>query len=231
MNCSNYLGATLLPHRKCRFRVWAPGVQAVEVCIVSPHERTIPMHKDERGYHQALVPEIEAGALYFYGLDGTRQRPDPASRCQPWGVHGPSQVMDPAFPWEDSLWFGLPLRDYILYELHVGTFTAAGTFDAVIEHLDYLKDLGNHGDRTDACSTVSRHRNWGYDGVYPYAVHNSYGGPDGLKRLVNACHVRGLAVVLDVVCKPSRAGRQLFMGFRPILHRQVQDALGLGDQF
>jgi maltooligosyltrehalose trehalohydrolase len=200
MNGSNYLGATLLPEGKCRFRVWAPAVQTMEVCIVSPYERTVPMTKDDRGYHQAVVADVKIDTLYFYRLDGTRQRPDPASRSQPQGVHGPSQVTDSGFTWQDSSWFGIPLRDYILYELHVGTFTRKGTFDAAIEHLDYLKNLGITAIELMPVAQFPGTRNWGYDGVYPYAVHNSYGGPEGLKRLVNACHTRGLAVVLDVVC-------------------------------
>jgi maltooligosyltrehalose trehalohydrolase len=200
MNCCHSLGATLLPDGKCRFRVWAPAVQKVKVCIVSPNERIVPMKKNDRGYHEAVASDIEPGTRYFYDLDGARQRPDPASRHQPEGVHGPSQVIDPAFPWEDSPWFGIPLRDYVLYELHVGTYTAAGTFDAVIEHLDYLKYLGITAIELMPVAQFPGTRNWGYDGVYPYAVHNSYGGPDGLKRLVNACHMQGLAVVLDVVC-------------------------------
>jgi maltooligosyltrehalose trehalohydrolase len=137
--------------------------------------------------------------LYFYRLDGTKDRPDPASRYQPHGVHGPSQVIDSTFPWEDQSWFGLPLKEFIIYELHVGTFTSTGTFDAITAQLEELKGLGITAIELMPVAQFPGNRNWGYDGVYPFAVQNSYGGPKGLKRLVNACHNIGLAVVLDVV--------------------------------
>ncbi|MBP1726352.1 MAG: GlgB, partial [Deltaproteobacteria bacterium] len=139
------------------------------------------------------------GTRYFYRLDGESERPDPASRFQPEGVHGPSQVVDSRFSWGDAGWFGLPLRDYIIYELHVGTFTGEGTFAAVVTHLEQLKELGITVLELMPVAQFPGSRNWGYDGTYPFAVQNSYGGPDGLKHLVSACHQRGLAVVLDVV--------------------------------
>ncbi len=121
------------------------------------------------------------------------QRPDPASHFQPTTVHGPSELTDPAFDWTDLQWFGLALRDYIFYELHVGTATPEGTFEAVIPHLSDLKDLGVTAVELMPGAQFPGGRNWGYDGVYPFAVQNSYGGPTGLKRLVNACHKHGLA--------------------------------------
>jgi maltooligosyltrehalose trehalohydrolase len=114
-------------------------------------------------------------------------------------VHGPSQVVDPDFPWEDQGWFGLPLKEFVVYELHVGIFTQAGTFEAIIAHLDDLKELGVTAVELMPVAQFPGSRNWGYDGVYPYAAQQSYGGPEGLKRLVNACHQKGLAVLLDVV--------------------------------
>lgn len=142
---------------------------------------------------------VEPGSRYLYRLDGGKERPDPASRFQPEGVHGPSQVLLSDFPWEDSAWVGPPLKGYILYELHVGTFTEEGTFEAVISHLDELKDLGITALELMPVAQFPGDRNWGYDGVYSFAVQGSYGGPEGLKTLVNACHRKGLAVVLDVV--------------------------------
>src|SRR5208283_1818802 len=139
------------------------------------------------------------GTRYFYRLDGNKERPDPASKFQPEGVHGPSQVIDPHFVWEGPHWSGIPLSHYVLYELHVGTFTAQGTFDAIVPHLDELKDLGITAIEMMPVAQFPGERNWGYDGVYPGAVQNSYGGPEGLKRLIDACHQRGLAVILDVV--------------------------------
>jgi maltooligosyltrehalose trehalohydrolase len=157
------------------------------------------MERQEKGYHEIVADGIEPGALYYYRLDGQMERPDPASRSQPQGVHGPSQVVTAEFPWKDERWCGLPLRDYVLYELHVGTFTSEGTFDAIRPHLNRLKTLGITAIELMPVAQFPGNRNWGYDGVYPFAVQNSYGGPRGLKRFVNGCHQNGLAVVLDVV--------------------------------
>lgn len=193
------LGPTLLAGGRCRFCVWAPFVESVEVHVLSPQERMEPLRRDRRGYHCATLEGIEPGALYLFRLDGSLERPDPASRFQPQGVHGPSQVMDPAFDWAHSNWRGILLQHYIFYEMHVGAFTAAGTFDAAIERLDDLTALGITAVELMPVAQFPGERNWGYDGVYAFAAQNSYGGPQGLKRLVSACHERGLAVVLDVV--------------------------------
>jgi len=194
------LGATPLEEGRCRFLVYSPQAERVELRIVSPRARTVPLTRDERGYHEAVAEDAPPGTLYLYRLDGGKERSDPASRCQPQGVHGPSQVVDRSgFRWEAADWRGLPLEAYILYELHVGTFSTAGTFDAVIPRLDALRDLGVTAIELMPVAQFPGSRNWGYDGVYPFAVQHSYGGPEGLKRLVDACHCRALAVVLDVV--------------------------------
>lgn len=193
------LGATYLGHNRCRFLVWAPLAEQVEVHFVSPREWVWPLQKGEGDYFSAVIEAVEPGCLYFYRLNGQPNLPDPASRFQPQGVHGPSQVVDRRFPWDDSHWSGLSLKDYIIYELHVGTFTSEGTFDAVIPYLDELKELGLTALELMPVAQFPGGRNWGYDGVFPFAVQNSYGGPEGLKRLVNACHQSGLAVILDVV--------------------------------
>lgn len=193
------LGPTLLGEGRCRFCVWAPFTNSVEVHLLSPQERLEPLVRDRHGYHCGVLDGVEPGALYRFRLDGSLERPDPASRFQPQGVHGPSQVVNAAFDWTDGNWRGLPLQRYILYELHIGTFTAPGTFDAGIERLDDLEALGITAVELMPAAQFPGERNWGYDGVYPFAAQNSYGGPQGLKRFVNACHDRGLAVVLDVV--------------------------------
>jgi maltooligosyltrehalose trehalohydrolase len=193
------LGAIYLGDNRCSFCVWAPRASNVEIHIVSPDDRYIRMNADERGYHRAIVEGVSPGVRYFYRLDGEKERADPASRSQPDGVHSPSQVVDPSFDWRDSAWVGLPLQDYIVYEMHVGAFTEEGTFDAVIPHLETLKDLGITAIEIMPVAQFPGSRNWGYDGVYLYAAQESYGGAAGLKRLVNACHAHGLAVVLDVV--------------------------------
>lgn len=184
-----------------QFRVWAPRAGSVAVRLVGGEAKPFPMEQRERGYFEVTVPRITAGARYTYSLDGDKDRPDPASRFQPDGVHKPSQVVDPdAFPWTDQQWRGLPQRDLIIYELHVGTFTKGGTFPAIIPFLDYLKhDVGITAIELMPVAQCPGARNWGYDGAYPYAVQSSYGGPDALKQLVDACHAKGLAVVIDVV--------------------------------
>ena len=192
------LGANLQTPTRCEFRVWAPNHEAVELHIVGPRERRVPLTKGAAGYHEAIVDDCPEGTRYFYVIDGT-DRPDPASRLQPEGVHGPSEVVGREFKWTDAGWKGVALEDYTIYELHVGTFTEEGTFDAVIPHLDELKELGITAVELLPIAQFPGTRNWGYDGTYVGAAQNSYGGPRGLKRLVDACHARGLAILLDVV--------------------------------
>ena len=193
------LGATSLGDGTCELRVWAPRARSVEVHVLGPRERFVPLVPEDRGHHAARVQDLAPGALYLLRLDGALERPDPASRLQPHGVHGPSEVVDPRFEWQDGAWRGLPLESYVFYELHVGTFTPEGTLDAVVPHLDGLVELGVTAIELMPVAQFPGERNWGYDGVYPWAVHASYGGPAALRRLVAACHARGLAVVLDVV--------------------------------
>jgi maltooligosyltrehalose trehalohydrolase len=162
--------------------------------------RTYPLEREDGGYHAALVRDARPGARYRYGVDGTGPYPDPASRSQPDGVHGPSEVVDPAaFRWADTGWKGLDPDDLVIYELHVGTFTAAGTFDGVIERLDHLASLGITAIEIMPIAEFSGARNWGYDGVALFAPESSYGGPAGFQRLVDAAHRAGLGVILDVV--------------------------------
>jgi maltooligosyltrehalose trehalohydrolase len=193
------LGAHLVDGNACSFLVWAPHATHVEVSVIHPQNRKLPMQSLGVGYFHAVVEDISAGALYRYRLDGQKERPDPASRYQPQGVHGPSQVVDKEFDWTDSKWRGLPLEKYVFYELHVGTFTPKGTLEAIIPRLAALKDLGVTAIELMPVAQFPGKHNWGYDGVYPYAVQASYGGPAALKALVNACHQEGVAVVLDVV--------------------------------
>ena len=193
------LGATLLDDIKCNFLVWAPQAREVEVHVVEPQERSIAMSARTFGYFQGVAEGISGGALYRYRLDNDKERPDPVSRCQPQGVDGPSEVVDNRFNWNDSAWQGLPLEKYVLYELHVGTFTPEGTFNAIIPRIAALKQLGITAIELMPVAQFPGNRNWGYDGVYPYAVQASYGGPLALKQLVNACHQHGIALVLDVV--------------------------------
>jgi maltooligosyltrehalose trehalohydrolase len=178
------------------FRVWAPDARLVDL-VLDGGERRLPMERDQRGWWQL---DVVSGSAYCFSIDGGPARPDPRSPWQPEGIDGPSAVVDHgSFCWSDQGWKGAPLAGAILYELHVGTFTATATFDAVIEHLDHLVDLGVSIIELMPVAEFSGDRGWGYDGVLLYAPHHAYGGPDGLKRLVDACHDRGLGVALDVV--------------------------------
>lgn len=182
------------------FTVWAPLKKKMFLHLVHPRDEQLEMTKDEEGYWQINVNDLPADTLYFFQPDGENDYPDPASRYQPQGVHGPSQTIDHArYQWSDSEWKGLPLEELIIYELHVGTFTPAGSFEAIIPLLDALKATGINALEIMPVAQFPGDRNWGYDGVYPYAVQNSYGGPFGLKALVDACHQKGMAVILDVV--------------------------------
>jgi maltooligosyltrehalose trehalohydrolase len=193
------LGAILSDDGRCRFRVWAPLSERVHLHVIAPKESLVCMEPKHLGYHTAVVEDIQPGTRYRYKLCNEREFPDPVSRYQPEGVHGPSEVIDTRFEWHDERWFGIPIENYIIYELHAGTFTPEGTFEAVIPHLDTLADIGFTAIELMPVAQFPGTRNWGYDGVYPFAVQNSYGGPWGLKKLVDACHARGLAAILDVV--------------------------------
>jgi len=168
--------------------------------LVHPRDQRIEMTKDEWGYFSIQLSGLPADARYYYSPDNSKDLPDPVSHFQPLGVFGPSQVVDhSSFQWNDQNWHGLPFDDLIFYEVHVGTFSDEGTFEAIISRLDDLKEIGINTIELMPIAQFSGSRNWGYDGVFPFAVQNSYGGPDGLKKLVDACHQREIAVFLDVV--------------------------------
>jgi len=192
------LGAHLRGADRCEFRVWAPSRESVALHIVAPKDRVVPLKKNAAGYHEAIVDHCPEGTRYLFKF-GDRERPDPASQSQPDGVHKASEVVAADFDWNDGNWRGVPLHDYVIYELHVGTFTAEGTFDAIVPRLDRLKELGITAVELLPVAQFPGDRNWGYDGVYIGAAQSSYGGAKALKRLVNECHKRGLAIILDVV--------------------------------
>jgi maltooligosyltrehalose trehalohydrolase len=183
------------------FRVWAPASERVDVVVYGPGAEALhPLAAEADGWFGGVVEGIGAGARYRYRLDGKDAFPDPASRSQPDGVHGPSAVVDPsAFTWTDDGWRGVPLDALSIYEVHVGTATPAGTFDALIERLDDIADLGVTAVEPMPIAEFPGAHNWGYDGVYLYAPDGAYGGPEAFRRFVDAAHARGLAVILDVV--------------------------------
>jgi maltooligosyltrehalose trehalohydrolase len=186
-----------------RFSVWAPTARDVVVHVatgVAAGEHPLQRADGERGVFTAMVPGVAAGDRYGIRVDGAEPLPDPTSRSQPDGVHALSEVIDPdAYEWGDASWPGVALPDFVIYELHVGTFTEAGTFEAAIERLPDLVALGVTAIELMPVAEFPGARNWGYDGVHLYAPHHAYGGPEGLKRLVDAAHQNGLGVVLDVV--------------------------------
>jgi maltooligosyltrehalose trehalohydrolase len=183
------------------FGVWAPLLENVQLRTMAPaREGVHAMERTGKGYWRTVLEGLPPDARYLYRLDGRLERPDPASHCQPLGVHGCSQTVDHGrFPWTDGAWTGLPIEDWIIYEVHVGTFTPEGAFEAIIPRLPELVELGVNALELMPVAQFPGDRNWGYDGVYPFAVQGSYGGPEGLKRLVDACHRLKISVVLDVV--------------------------------
>jgi maltooligosyltrehalose trehalohydrolase len=203
MKCGHKMpfGAQLQEDGQVRFRLWAPAALQVDLCL-SRGDGSLHLalkHEDE-GWFSLTTSEAHAGDSYMYRINGDLRVPDPASRFQLKDVHGPSEIIDPfAFEWEDDGWRGRPWEETVFYELHVGTFSPEGTFAAVNERLDYLTDLGVTAIELMPVADFPGTRNWGYDGVLPFAPDSSYGRPEDLKRLIQAAHQRGLMVVLDVV--------------------------------
>lgn len=191
------LGATLQGSR-CQFRVWAPAAKEVLVEL-DPLARRLPLVATEGGYHAAEFEGLRAGQLYHYVVDGVR-RPDPCSRYQPQGPHGPSMIVDrTAFRWSDQAWSGIELSGLVLYEMHVGTFTGEGTFVAATQRLQHLRDLGVTAVEVMPLAECPGRFNWGYDGVNWFAPSHHYGPYDAFKAFVDAAHAIGLGVILDVV--------------------------------
>jgi maltooligosyltrehalose trehalohydrolase len=194
------LGANPKTNGGWEFSLWAPDHRSVALHLLGATDRLIPMTKDSCGYHSVLVNEIGPEQRYLYRFEDSREYPDPASRSQPDGVHKPSAIVDlTTFEWNDAKWIPPSLEDSIFYELHPGTFSEAGNLDGARANLADLADLGITTVELMPLAQFPGSRNWGYDGVYPFTVQNSYGGPLALQRFVNAAHGHGLAVALDVV--------------------------------
>lgn len=192
-------GAEVREDGTTRFRLWAPGAKSVELWLEAPAS-AVAMPRDAGGWAELITRAAPAGARYRFRIDGEVLVPDPASRCQPQDVHGASLVVDPlAHGWTDGEWPGVPAERLVFYELHVGTFTPAGTLTAAAERLDHLAALGVTAVELMPLADFPGRRGWGYDGVLLFAPESGYGGPEALKAFVEACHARGLAVFLDVV--------------------------------
>ena len=194
-------GAQVLEGGKIRFRLWAPAARQVDVCLEQASGAAVlPMTPLARGWFETVTDQVEVNDRYRFRIDGDKPVPDPASRYNPEDVHGPSQVLDPGrFPWQDGNWRGRPWEEAVIYELHVGAFTPEGTFAAARERLDYLAELGITAIQLLPVADFPGSRNWGYDGVLPFAPDASYGHPDDFKAFIQAAHQRGLMVLLDVV--------------------------------
>lgn len=194
-------GAECCANGSVRFRLWAPAARGVELCLVGADSSNLfSMEARDDGWFEIVTAEAAAGTHYRFKIDGGPEVPDPASRFQPLDVHGPSEVIAPAvFDWLDNEWRGKPWEEAVIYELHVGTFTPQGTFEGVREKLDYLAQLGITAIELMPLSDFPGKRNWGYDGVFPFAPDSVYGRPEDLKNLIQSAHDRGVMVFLDVV--------------------------------
>ena len=191
------LGATYIGGQGTYIRLWAPLAKKAAIIWDGGAPQTLT--RDADGYHAGLFPHKKPCARYQFQLDDCDPIPDPASRYQPDGPHGASEVVASDFNWTDQNWRGIPFAEWVIYEIHPGTFSSGHNFSGIIADLPRLKNLGVTTLEIMPVSQFSGSRNWGYDGVFPHAVQNSYGGPEGLKALVNACHAHGLAIILDVV--------------------------------
>jgi maltooligosyltrehalose trehalohydrolase len=191
-------GAEIRDDGTARFRLWAPKASSVTLQLNNP-ERGLPMSRRDEGWFE-LTTDASAGAQYSFNVNDKQLVPDPASRFQPSGVHGPSEVIDPfSYDWQDSNWRGRPWDEAVIYELHVGTFSGKGTYSGVEAKLDYLVDLGVTAVELMPLASFPGERNWGYDGVLPFAPARCYGRPEELKRLIDVAHSKNLMVFLDVV--------------------------------
>lgn len=198
---SELFGARFKPGEGTVFKLWAPDHNQVDLLLLPPtgEPRRLPLTTQQDGLFSHTEKEAAPGWCYQYFVDGQGPLPDPASRKQPEDAHGPSEIMDPAFPWTDQHWRGLDWSSAVIYELHVGTFTPAGTFQGVQSRLDYLHDLGINAIEIMPVADFPGKRNWGYDGTFLFAPDSAYGRPEDLKQLVDSCHARGIAIILDVV--------------------------------
>ena len=215
-------GAELREGGGVRFALWAPGLEQVAVQQLDARSRCLErrtMRRDDAGWHECVWLEAAAGMRYGFEVAPGRVVPDPASRCNPLGVHGPSEVIDArAHAWADGDWTGRPWHEAVVYELHVGCFTPDGTLEAATARLPYLRALGISAVELMPLAAYSGRRGWGYDGVLPFAIHPAYGGPVQLKRFVETAHRLGLMVLLDVVYNHFGPDGHYLGGYCPQFH-------------
>ncbi|TDH21563.1 malto-oligosyltrehalose trehalohydrolase [Segetibacter sp. 3557_3] len=193
------IGVNFIETGEAHIQVWSPLSGSVEL-ILQRNDTHLALSRSHEGYWTLTTAEVRPGDRYYFSLDGKAPLPDPASLSQPEGVYGASEAVHPGtYDWSDNTWQNPDLSSYIFYELHTGTFSQAGNFNGIEDQLDYLVDLGITAIEIMPVAQFPGDRNWGYDGVFPFAVQDSYGGVNGLQKLVDACHAKGIAVVLDVV--------------------------------
>lgn len=227
-------GPLRLEDGRFEWRVWAPARRSANLILFERGvvSDVVPMRRDEHDFFVSPPMTAPDGLRYGYQLDDGPVRPDPATRWQPDGVHQPSAIWHAErFTWTDTDWKGVPRTDLVIYELHVGTFTAGGTFDDVIPRLECLCELGITAIELMPIAQFPGSRNWGYDGVHPFAVQNTYGGPQGLQRLVNACHRTGLAVIVDVVYNHLGPEGNYLQEFGPYFTERYRTPWGLAFNF
>jgi maltooligosyltrehalose trehalohydrolase len=235
------MSCRITERNSCVFSVWAPEKKSMILHLTGSAsdrpglpagdrqvmDQKFPMQKDRWGYFTIELDDPRHGDTYFFMPDGQKDYPDPASHFQPAGVDGPSGIVDHnSYPWQDAGWRGSPFGELILYELHVGAFTPSGTFEAIIPLLDDIAAIGVNAIELMPVAQFPGTRNWGYDGVFPYAVQNTYGGPEGLKSLVDACHGRGISVFLDVVYNHLGPEANCFDAFGPYFTERYRTPWG-----
>lgn len=227
------LGSRYLGHNTTAFRVWAPFAETVEVHLYRDHEnRLVSLSREDAGYFAESVDDVGPGDRYRYRLDGAHELADPASRWQPDGVFGASAVIDPSdFVWHDANWSGHPWEALVFYEVHVGTFSEGGQFVDLIPDLPRLAGLGITAIEIMPIAAFPGERNWGYDGVFPYAPQASYGGPEGFLRLVDACHQHQLSVFLDVVYNHTGPEGSVLGQFGPYFNTHYETPWGQAFNF
>lgn len=227
----NYkIGATYSGNNKTEFWVFAPFASEMHLLLFSENEQRIGMLAKPRGFFYCVAEDCPPGTQYQFAFNG-QSFADPASRCQPDGVFGPSAVVNHDFYWQTPNWEGRPIQEYIIYELHVGCFTKEGTFDAIIKQLDHLIELGITAIELMPIAQFSGDRNWGYDGVFPFAPQNTYGSSIALKQLIDTCHQRGLCVILDVIYNHFGPEGNILGNFGPYFSNRYQTPWGSAINF
>lgn len=227
-------GPQRLEDGRFEWRVWAPGRHSVNLILFARGvvSDVIPLQRDAQDFFVSRPMPAPDGQRYGIQLDDGPVRPDPATRWQPEGVHQPSAIWHAErFAWTDTDWKGVPRGDLVIYEIHVGTFTAGGTFDDIIPRLESLRELGITAIELMPVAQFPGNRNWGYDGVHPFAVQNTYGGPQGLQRLVDASHRAGIAIIIDVVYNHLGPEGNYLQEFGPYFTERYRTPWGLAFNF